>query len=328
MMSEALADINRGSYVEASRLTVRTFMHQWAEVLAASVRPSTALRYGQVARTHILPEFGNVPVSKLNPLLIQEFIGRKHEAGYSAATVGLIFTVLRRALAQAVKWRVLSINPSDGVEVPRRTKPEITTWSLEEARMFLTATIDDPLSAVWRLALTSGMRKGELLALSWVDVDLERQTIAVRRTQTRDLDGKLTVGQTKSASGRRQIKLLASTTAALKRHQDGQNQRRLDLGADWNEGGLVFDQGDGAALSPRVVSFRLAEHCKRIGVPSIRFHDLRHSAATLLLGEGVHPKIVSEMLGHSSIAITLDRYSHVSLTMQETAADKLEAALS
>ena len=179
----------------------------------------------------------------------------------------------------------------------------------------------------WPLALTTGMRQGELLALRWQDVDLDNGALAVRRTLTRDRAGRVTIGEPKSASGRRSIALDSATVAALRRHKASQNARRLQWGEAWQDADLVFDRGDGALLYHGVARDSFRRAAKRLGLPPIRFHDQRHTAATLMLAGGVHPKIVQERLGHSTVAMTLDRYSHVSMDMQRDAAERLERAL-
>lgn len=166
------------------------------------------------------------------------------------------------------------------------------------------------------------MRLGELLALRWEDVDLERGTLAARRTATRAADGRFTVGEPKGGRSR-QVALAPEAIAALRRHRARQAERRLRLGALWQDPGLVFDRGDGSGLTHQAVGERMRRRVARLGLPPIRFHDLRHSAATLLLEMGVHPKIVSELLGHAGISITMDRYSHVTEAMHREAAGQL-----
>jgi integrase len=171
------------------------------------------------------------------------------------------------------------------------------------------------------------MRRGELLVLRWQDVDKKRGALAVRRTLTRDKDDHWQMGEPKTAAGRRSIALPASCVAALKRHQRQQTERMMKHRDIWQMTDLVFDRGDGAALHPNLPYEALQRLAPDLKLPTIRFHDLRHTAATLALADGIHPKIVSERLGHSSIKMTLDRYSHVTMDMQREAADRLDATL-
>lgn len=235
--------------------------------------------------------------------------------------------MLHRALEQAVKWQLISRNVSNLADAPHETSPEMTTWSLDQSKTFLRVAQDDDLAALWLLTLHTGMRRGELLALRWEDIDFEPRTLAVRRTLTRSLDG-LTFGEPKSTAGRRQLAVPTVCLDALRLHRVRQNERRLALGPAWQDSDLVFDRGDGRVLHPNVVVRRFLRLASGADLPRIRFHDLRHTAATLMLANGEHPKIVQERLGHSDISMTLNRYSHVTMDMQREAADRLARALS
>ena len=240
--------------------------------------------------------------------------------------MALYHGILHRALDQAVKWRLIRYNPCDAVEAPRPRHPEMRTWTAEEARAFLAATADHELAALWRLALTTGMRRGELLALRWQDVDLDRRQLAVRRTLSRGPDG-LYFSEPKTRAGQRSIALPSSAVVALREHRRRQLERRLVLGSAWHETDLVFGRGDGQVLHPNVVHATFRCLVDRLGLPRIRFHDLRHTAATLMLADGVHPKVVQERLGHATISMALDRYSHVTMDMQREAAERIEKLL-
>jgi integrase len=240
--------------------------------------------------------------------------------------VALYHNVLHRALDQAVKWQLLARNPCDAVDAPREAAPETATWNANEARAFLAAAVGHDLVALFTLALHTGMRRGELLGLRWQDVDLDRGALAVRRTMTRGQDG-LAFGEPKSAAGRRALALPAPCVDALRSHRVRQLERRLQLGAAWQDTDLIFERGDGTLLHPNTVTYAFQHVAAHAGVPRIRFHDLRHTAATLMLANGEHPKIVQERLGHADISMTLNRYSHVSMDMQRDAADRLAALL-
>ena len=200
------------------------------------------------------------------------------------------------------------------------------TWNANQVRAFLTAAVEDRLSALWWLAVHTGMRRGELLALQWQDIDLDKKVLAVRRTLTRGADG-LTFGEPKSVSGRRAIALPDICVEKLRNHRIHQLEQRLQASSAWQETDLVFERGDGRVLHPNTLSGTFMRLTKQAGLPRIRFHDLRHSAATLMLSNGVHPKIVQERLGHSDISMTLNRYSHVSMDMQREASDQLAELL-
>jgi integrase len=263
-----------------------------------------------------------MPLHQLDEATVQGLYARALAEGRSPATVRLMHAVLRSSLAQALKWRLVARNVCDAVEPPRVRPPQVTTWTATEARAFLAGTADDDLAGLWVTALVTAMRLGELLALRWEDVDLDRGNLAVRRTATRGADGRFTVGEPKGGRSR-QVVLAPDAIAALRRHRARQAERRLRLGSPWHDQGLVFDRGDGSGLTHQAVEERMRRRVSRLGLRSIRFHDLRHSAATLLLEMGVHPKIVSELLGHAGIAITMDRYSHVTEAMHREAAEQL-----
>jgi integrase len=257
---------------------------------------------------------------------VQRAYARWLAAGLAAETVRLHHGVLHRALDRAVRWGLLRSNPCDAVEPPKRARAEMATWTAEQAAHVLAATDDDRLAALWRLAVLTGMRRGELLALRWADVDLARATVSVRRTLTRGPTG-LTIGEPKSAAGQRAVALPPSCVAALRRHRACQDERRRRGGEAWVDTGLIFDRGDGQLLHPNVVWAAFRRLVARRGVPLIRFHDLRHTSATLALEQGIHPKVVAERLGHSDISMTLNRYSHVAAEMQRAAAARLDDLL-
>ena len=216
---------------------------------------------------------------------------------------------------------------ADLVTPPRAAHREMQTLSPEQARAFLDAAQGDRFHALYVLALSTGMRQGELLALRWQDVDLDRGTVQVRGSLQRTPAG-LTLTEPKTAASRRQVGLTPSAVAALRRHRVAQTEERLRFGSVWQDNGLVFCNEIGEPIDATHVTVRpFRRLLERAGLPQIRFHDLRHTAATLLLGQGVHPKMVSEMLGHTQIAITLDLYSHVTPTMQRQATDAMEAVL-
>lgn len=315
-------EIDRGTYIEPSDMNVADYVTFWLEAINDTVRPSSHRRFSDVMRIHVIPALGSIPLDKLAPMHVQRLYLDRQASGLSPSTVVLIHNVLHRALAQAVKWQMLPRNVCDVVDPPRETPPEMKTWSAEGARRFLAGTADDELAALWALAILTGMRRGELLALRWADIDFERATLSVRRTLTPGGDG-ITFGEPKSKAGRRSIALPASAIQALKKHRARQAELRLQLGPSWQDNDLVFERGNGEFLHPNVVSRRFRSLADQLGLPRIRFHDLRHTAATLMLANGEHPKIVQERLGHSDISMTLNRYSHVTMDMQREAADRL-----
>lgn len=327
-LAKALHELRSGAYVEPSAEPLATYLPRWLEHAAATIAPATAHRYEIDIRRHIIPEIGDVTLGKLTPMAVQELYRRKLDAGLASATVAHIHGVLHRALDQAAKWQLVARNVCDAVDVPRKTPPGMTVWATDEIRAFLRGTTDHHWAALWRLALFTGMRRGELLALRWSDVDLQRRQLAVQRTLTRGRDGKWAVRDgAKTTSGRRPIALPTSCVEALQRHKVAQLERRMKLGPGWPNEDLVFDRGDGLAINPSVLVREFEREARRLKLPRIRFHDLRHTAATFMLTNGDHPKVVSERLGHASVRITLDLYSHVLPDTQRASADRLDEAL-
>lgn len=331
LLTKTLHQIEGGGFIEPSKTPLATYLEQWLEAIEPTIRPASHDRYTRIVRRQIVPSLGAVELGKLSSLQVQDWYavllaGTNGQASLSPSTVALYHGVLHKALDQAVKWQLVNRNVCDAVDAPRPKPPEMRTWSADESRAFLAGTVDHDLAALWHLALYTGMRRGELLALRWQDVDLERGQLAIRRTLTRGADG-LVFGEPKTKAGRRSIAIPAPIVAILKTHRARQAERRLQIGPAWHDDGLVFDRGDGTVLHPNVVTHSFPRLARRLGLPGIRFHDLRHTAATLMLANGEHPKIVQERLGHADISMTLGRYSHVTQDMQRDAADRLARLL-
>jgi integrase len=311
------------------RHTVGDFLTEWLEGQRPRLRPNTWKRYEEYVRIHAMPTLGRVKLAALSPQHLDRLYAQRVAAGLSPTTVHHIHAVLHKALEQAVRWNLVPRNVAGLVDPPRAGRQEMTALTPEQTRTLLEGAADGPLEAILTLAVTTGMRKGELLALHWTDVDLERGTLRVVGTMQRHPDGKMAVTPPKTARSRRRVELAPMALNALRRHRARQTETRLLLGPVWNALGLVFPSSLGRAQDGSHLLYGLFHPLlERLGPPIIRFHDLRHTAATLLLGQGVHPKIVSEMLGHSTIAITLDLYSHVTPTMQRDAARAMNSLLS
>lgn len=241
----------------------------------------------------------------------------------------LVHTLIRQVLADAVKWNRLARNPADSADPPSASAAksrEMQTWDRDQVRAFLARVGDDRLYAAWRLAATTGLRRGELLGLRWRDVDLDAARCSIVQTVV-DGSGKPEISKPKTERGRRSVALDAETVAALRAHRKAQAAERLALGPAYQDNGLVFCREDGAPIWPRTFSRAFERHGEAAELPVIRLHDLRHTHATLALAAGIHPKVVSERLGHSSVGITLDLYSHAVPAMQEDAAAKVAALI-
>jgi integrase len=299
-----------------------------------TVKETTYANYAYITNKHISPALGHVKLKTLTPAHVRGFYGEKARTNLSASTVKKMHVVLRKSLSQAVSDGLIPRNAADGVKPPRVGAPgeEIKPLGSEECAAFLEASRGERLEALYVLAVHCGLREGELLALRWEDVDLEavRPTMLVRRTLTRGEDGRGWVvgASTKSGKGRR-VRLTRRAVTALKDHRKRQLEERMRLAGLWQDQSLVFAGETGSLFNPSNLRNRSFKRIKaRSGVrEDLRFHDLRHTCATLLLSEGVNAKVVSEMLGHASITITLNIYSHVLPDMQDSAADAMEAAL-
>ncbi|MEP7081896.1 MAG: tyrosine-type recombinase/integrase [Chloroflexota bacterium] len=319
-----------GTHIEPSRRTVAAYLEEWLPAIRREVRGGTWTSYELHVRAYIVPHIGRLPLQQLTRAAVKSLYatladsGRVRGGGLSPKAVHNTHLVLRKALADAVEDRVLAHNPADGAHRLPTGRPEMLTWAAEQLDAFLASVRPDRYFALWRLAAMTGMRRGEVIGLRWSDVDLEAGTLRVQQQRVRGADG-LTYAPPKTAKGRRNIGLDPATVAAVRAHRVAQVQERIAFGPGYVDGGLVFARPDGSALDPDVVSQAFERHARRAGLPRIRLHDLRHTHATLALSAGIHPKVVQERLGHSSVALTLDVYSHAIPAMQADAADRIAA---
>lgn len=320
---------DQGMLLPAEDQTVKDFLTSWLQDTAQPrLRERTFLRYEELIRLHILPSLGTVKLQKLTPQHLQRLYNEKLQEGYAPQTVKHIHRLLHRALNDAVRWSYIPKNACDYVDAPRVIKQEMRALTSEQAQRFLEAASADPLEALYVLALTTGMRRGELLGLKWEDIDVAHATLQVRRTIFYIPHKGFTITEPKTAKSRRSIHLTALAIEALKRHRLNQHELRLKAGPLWTNQNWVFCNQIGMPLHPTtMLRYSFYPLLTRAEVPRIRFHDLRHSAASLLLSMGVHPKIVQELLGHSQISMTLDVYSHVLPSLQAEAVQRLNALL-
>ncbi len=325
-LTEALKAHHDGLPLPSGQQTVGGFLDAWLDAVRPSLRARTWTRYEQTLRIHVPGSLRTLQLSRLGPQHLQQLYADRLEHGLAPATVLKLHAVLHHALDQAARWGLAVRNVADLVDAPRVPRREMRTLSPEQAQQFLASADGDPLEALYVLALSTGMRQGEILGLHWRDVDLDSGVARVTGSLARTKSG-LTFGETKSGRTR-QVALSGLAIDALRRRRALQNQERLHLGEIWEDHDLVFPNGVGRPMEARNLLRRsFGPLVERSGVPRIRFHDLRHTAATLLLGRGLHPKIVSEMLGHSQISVTLDLYSHVTPMMHRQAAEAMDAML-
>jgi integrase len=327
-MTTWLAEIDKGAAVDRSRQTVADLLRYWLDTYARpNVRPKTLQLYEDTIDRHLVPGLGHVPVQKLTAAAVQAFYAERLAAGVSAWAVAACHQRLKQALTMAVRLGIVAGNVCAMVRPPRVRHREMTTWDADQARRFLAvASTGSAYGPIWMVALATGMRRGELLGLRWQDVDLERGTVHVRQSVGR-VRGKMVLSQPKSRAGKRVIPLQAAVVAALRDHKVRQNERRLVLGAAWEDHDLVFAAASGRPINPSNLRRDFMTLAKRAGVPVIRIHDQRHTYATLGLSTGASLKALSESMGHAQTSITINTYAHALPHQRREVADKVADVL-
>lgn len=334
-LAKILNALNTGSYVEPSRETVREFFELWLEDhVKLKRKPTTYGHYEQMVRLHIVPALGSIPLGKLMPIHLQRLYAEKlnegrHDksGGLSAKTVKHIHTVLKAGLNHAVRLGLVSANAALRVDPPKAPSRPPKVWTAEQARDFLIASRADRYFAAYWLALVTGMRRGEILGLRWQDIDWENGRLSIRRELVPTYKG-LVIDEPKTTRSLRAVDVSSETLSILRELREVRQAECLERGEPYSDEGLVFSSTGGKPLDPRAFTRHFESLVKKAGLPRIRFHDLRHSHATVMLTQGIHPKVVSERLGHSTIGITLDTYSHMVPGIQREAARKVEECLS
>ena len=328
-LTRVLRELDTGRFVEPSRMTVGAYLDEWIEVGKPSIRERTRASYKDIIRRYIKPRIGNIRLDRLSPADVQRLYNYMlHERSLATRTVRYTHAILHSALQQAVRWAKLARNPAAIVELPLQERREMRALTPSEVARFIKSAEQDRWYVLWLLLLTTGLRPGEALGLKWSDLSEDGSALRVQRVLVR-IDGRgWDLKEPKTSKSRRVVTLPGTTSAALKSHRTSQVLERLQQGAKYEDHGFVFATRWGRPLDYRVV---IRRHFKRVvrdaGLGALRPYDLRHTCATLLLAAGEHPKVVSERLGHASIVMTLDVYSHVLPDMQQAAAEKLEAII-
>jgi integrase len=309
-------------------VTVKQYLEYWLSVVETTVRPRTHKRYAEYVRVHAVPTLGHLRLTQLRPVHLQDLYAERLKAGASASTVQHLHAVLHRALVMAERWDYVPRNVASRVTPPRVPKFKTRTLSVAEVQRLLRAASDSRFEAAIVLAVVTGMRLGEIFALRWSDVDLGEESVVHIRGSLQRVRGKLQVVEPKTAGSVRDVALSSMGRDSLRRHRAKQNKLRLERGDAWEDHDLIFANAWGRFMATDYfVRQEFSRVLERAGLPKIRFHDLRHTFATLQLDRQQPIKIVSEMLGHSRTAITQDLYTHVSAQMQRNAADGLDAVL-
>jgi len=329
-MNRLLVAVEQHNYSAPTKASVKDYLKkEWLPAVKATIRPSTYNSYVQHVDCHIVPHVGTVKLQKLSGSQVNALYAKLAETGKKDTKTGLspmtihhVHACLHKACKDAVRWGHISRNPLDAADPPRKKSDgtkEMRTWTKEQVKAFLGAMQDERLCSLWHTIAMTGMRRGEAIGLRWSDVDLEGGRLSVRRAlipNGRDV----IVSEPKTVKGRRVIALDPGTVEVLKAQAAWQLDEQKEWDDAWVETGLVFTLENGAALDPESVSRYWRQAVKKSMLPPIRLHDLRHTHATLALQAGIHPKVVSERLGHATVSITLDTYSHAIPAMQEDAA--------
>jgi integrase len=334
-MNKVMTAVEERTFVAPSRITVREFLlREWLPAIKGTVRPTTYASYTMHIEGHIVPALGSLQLSRLSAQAINAFYAQllkdgraSGRGGLSPATVRRIHATLHRALKDAVRWSRLSVNPVDAADPPRgkADQRDLPAWSGQQLASFLAHVKDERLFALWRLLSMTGCRRGEALGLRWDDLDVEAATITFRRALV-PLGAEVILSEPKTTRGRRTIALDPATLEALKAHaaRQADEQSACD---NWSETGYIFTSEDGQPLDPHRTSKAFERHLRQAALPRIPLHGLRHTYATLALSSGVNPRIVSGRLGHSTVALTLDIYSHVLPQADAEAAQKIAALI-
>lgn len=326
-LAELISKIEKGEYFEQKEMPLSEYLKKWLAHVKHNISESTYVFYKDIINKILIPNLGNVNISKLKPIIIQNFLNEKLEEGdLSPTTVRHYYNVLNIALNQAVKWQIIENNPCFAVTPPKKRDAIPNVLNPEQVKILLDYTKESEFSVMYiplHLALFCGLRRGEILGLQWDDVDFKNQVIRIRNNVVKvGNESKLTTPKTDNSI--RTVAIMPETVKILKQHKKKQKEHQLLLGESYHKSNFVCTWEDGRTIRPDYLTHTLKKLLKKCNLPNIRFHDLRHTHATLLLMQGVNPKIVSERLGHSKVDITLDTYSHVLPEMQKEAVDKLE----
>jgi len=339
---KARSDQSQGLPVATERQTVAQFLKGWLEhTLKRRAKPRSVESFTAIVNKHIVPELGRIRLEKLTPQQVQALLEKKREPyktktktgkviekhGLGSQSIANIRTVLRSALGQALKWGMVARNVATLIDPPRIPRPQTHVIDIDGARKLLEAARGERFEAILVLALTLGLRRGEILGLRWSDVDFEGRVLRVNQALQR-IGGKLQVTEVKTERSRRVVAIPESVVRALKARRAQQAQERLLAGSEWKDSDLAFTNPTGGPLEPITLHRDYKRLLRTAGLPTeTRFHDLRHTAASLLLAEGVHLRVIMELLGHSSISLTANTYSHVMPAAMRDVADRMESIL-
>jgi integrase len=329
-LRELLTELDKGIFVRPGKSTLEEYLKTWLnDYCKPNLSPRTCELYEYMCNYHIKPTLGKIPLTDLRPAHLQHLYSEKQSSGLSGRTVQLMHVTIHKALKNAVNAGLLSQNPADRVDKPKIQRREMKTLNERELHIFLEMARSTDYYALFYIYLFTGMRRSEAIALRWQDVDLLLCQLNVTRSMQYlyNVPGGSHVGfkQPKTQKSRRVIALSPSTVAVLREHSEAQNKQRqlLEL-PPAKDSDLVFSHWNGSPFLPDSITHAWVKLVRRCGLRGIRLHDARHTHASLMLKQGVSPKVISERLGHAGVAITLDLYAHTTPGMQQAAADKFD----
>ncbi len=325
-LSEILHQLDTGAYMKPGKTTVADYLRRWlSDYAEPNISPRSYERYAGIIRQHLIPDFGNIQLTQLRPEHLQKHYTSRLKS-LSTRTIRYHHALIHIALQTAVKWGLIGRNVADAVDPPKITRTQMQTWNEHEVNQFLEAAKDSQYYALFYTALFTGMRRSELLALRWQDIDFIYSQIYVSRSLHHLKDGSYIFTQPKSERSRRTIALPPSAFLVLSDHRKGKEAEAILIGKQLTDADLAFSML-GEPFRPNTITRAWVNLTSRAGVKRIRLHDARHTHASLMLKQGIHPKVVQERLGHASIQMTLDTYSHVAPGIQEAAAQSFDKLL-
>ncbi len=334
-LTELIRQAQTGAFVRPTKQTLGAFLESWLTSVSTHVRPTTAWGYRSIVKTHLLPHLGHIALTDLAPSDLQEYYGQALTSGrrdgkgegLSARSVVSHHRVIREALGLALRMGLVARNVAEAVDPPRAIHVEMKVLNAAGVKKVLELAEGTQWHPLFHLALYSGLRRSEILAVRWKDLDLLGASLSVTQAMHHLRDGRTVFTEPKSARSRRQVALSPASALTLRAYRERREAQAVKLGMTLYEDDLVFTQYDGRPFLPDSVSHAWMKLCRKAGYPGVRLHDARHTHASLLLAQGVNVKIISERLGHASVATTMDLYAHVSPTLQRETAAKFDAIL-
>lgn len=327
---EISSEIEKGTYIEEKDILFKDFINDYLDLIAKpSVKPSTFAGYTKVVEKRLVKKFGHLKLTNFNPVTISKYYRELLDEGLTEEYIQYIHSILKSAFNAAIDWKYIKNNFMDNVKAPKRHKKEVKTWSIDECNVFLDRMREqkDHIFILYYLAIYTGMRRGELLGLKWQDLDFDNKRIFIKHSLYYIAGQGLVLQTPKTVSGKRNISITEDVIEELKTYRIKKQEQLLKVGMKLTDEHFVVSAFGGEPVNPNTIHKQFLYDIKLAGVKRIRFHDLRHTHATIMLQIGESSKVVSERLGHANVAITLDKYSHVTPNLQTQSAEHFANAL-